>query len=109
MFQLIFSETVNTDIVSSISYIKNVLKAPMAAENHYTELKRKYEQLKENPFIRPLVHNEFLSIKGIRFIKVKNYMLIYQINEGDKTVFLYRFMYCKRDWITILTNDLKHR
>ena len=109
MFTLIFSETVNNDIVSSINYIRTVLKAPMAAENHYEELKRKYEQLKENPFIRPLVYNKFLSIQGIRFIKVKNYMLIYQINEEDKTVFLYRFMYCKRDLITILTNDLKNK
>jgi hypothetical protein len=34
-------------------------------------------------------------------------MLIYKINEEDKTVLLYRFMYCRRDWITILTNELK--
>jgi mRNA-degrading endonuclease RelE of RelBE toxin-antitoxin system len=107
MFKLIFSRTVNSDIVSSLSYIKNVLKAPMAAKDHYEELEKIYEQLKENPFSRPLVHNTFLSAKGIRFIKVKNYMLIYQINEAEQTVFLYRFMYCKRDWITILTDELK--
>jgi hypothetical protein len=55
-----------------------------------------------------LVQNKFLAIKGIRFIKVKNYMLIYKIDEKNETVFLYRFMYCKRDWITILTNELKN-
>jgi len=77
------------------------------AENHFEELKKKYEKLKENPYIRPLVKNKYLATKGIRFIKVKNYILIYKINEGNKTVLLYRFMYCRRDWINILTNEIK--
>jgi uncharacterized protein (UPF0276 family) len=42
MFELVFSETVNNDIVSTIKYIKDVLKAPMAVENHFEELKKKY-------------------------------------------------------------------
>jgi len=65
MFKLTFSETINDDIVSSINYIKNTLNAPMAAQNHVVELKKKYIKLKENPFIRPLVKNKFLASKGI--------------------------------------------
>ena len=107
MFGLKFSETVNNDIVSSLEYIKDVLEAPIAAENHYKELKETYKKLKENPYRRPLVRNKFLASKGIRIIMVKNYMLIYTIDENNKTVFLYRFMYGKRDWINILTNELK--
>ena len=105
MFELKFSETINNDIVSSLKYIKDVLEAPMAAENHYTELKETYKKLKENPYRRPLVRNKFLAAKGIRFIMVKKYMLIYIINESDNTVLLYRFMYGRRDWINILTNE----
>jgi mRNA-degrading endonuclease RelE of RelBE toxin-antitoxin system len=107
MFELIFSERINNDIISSINYIKNKLKAPMTAQNHVEELKKKYNKLKENPFIKPLVQNKYLASKGIRFIRVKNYMLIYKIDERKNTVFLYRFMYCRRDWINILTNDFK--
>ncbi|MDR0602569.1 MAG: type II toxin-antitoxin system RelE/ParE family toxin [Treponema sp.] len=107
IFELIFSEKINKDIVSALKYIKDVLRAPMAAENHFEELKKKYKKLKENPFIRPFVQNKYLAAKGIRFIMVKKYMLIYKINEEDQAVLLYRFMYCRRDWITILTNELK--
>ena len=107
MFDLKFSETVNNDIVSSLKYIKDVLEAPIAAENHSKELKDTYKKLKENPYRRPLVRNKFLASKGIRFIMVKNYMLIYIIDENNKTIFLYRFMYGKRDWINILTDELK--
>jgi plasmid stabilization system protein ParE len=106
MFILTFSSKINDDIVSSIRYIKNTLQAPMAAENHIKELKKAYEKLKENPYSRPLVYNNYLASQGIRFIKVKNYILIYYINEGNNEVFLYRFMYSRRDWINILTKEL---
>jgi plasmid stabilization system protein ParE len=105
MFKLTFSEKINDDIVSSINYIKNTLKAPRAAQNHVEELKKKYIKLKENPFARPLVHNKYLASKGIRFIMVKKYMLVYKIDEKNETVFLYRFIYCRRDWINILTSE----
>jgi hypothetical protein len=34
MFDLVFSEKVNDDIISVLDHIKNVLEAPMAAESH---------------------------------------------------------------------------
>ena len=49
MFELTFSEKINNDIVSSINYIKNKLKAPMAAHNHVEELKKKYIKLRPVP------------------------------------------------------------
>jgi plasmid stabilization system protein ParE len=106
MFTLTFSSRINDDIVSSIGYIKNTLQAPMAAENHVKELKKVYEKLKENPYSRPLVHDEYLASQGIRLIKVKNYILIYSVDDGNKEIFLYRFMHARRDWINILTKEL---
>jgi len=108
MFKLIFSEKINNDIISSINYIKNTLNAPMAARKHLEELRKKYIKLKENPFVRPLVQNKILALKGIRFIKVKKYILIYKIDEASNTVYLYRFMYSRRDWINILTNEMRY-
>jgi plasmid stabilization system protein ParE len=106
MYKLIFGKTFREDVKSSVNYIKQTLQAPMAAENHVVELKKAYEKLKKNPFIRPLVHNKYLASQGIRFMNVKNYMLIYYIEEEKQEVFIYRFMYARRDWINILTNDL---
>jgi plasmid stabilization system protein ParE len=106
MFRLAFSSKINDDIVSSIDYIKNTLHAPLAAENHVNELKKVYETLKQNPYCRPLVHDEYLASQRIRCIMVKNYMLIYQIDEENNEVFLYRFLYARRDWINILTKEL---
>jgi toxin ParE1/3/4 len=105
MFNLIFSEKINNDIVSTLKYISEVLEAPRASEDHYEELIKTYDKLQDNPFRRPLVQNKYLAAKGIRSINVKNYVLFYKINEN--TVFLYRFLYCRRDWINILSKDLE--
>jgi mRNA-degrading endonuclease RelE of RelBE toxin-antitoxin system len=107
MFNLTFSEKINHDIVSTLKYISEVLEAPRAAENHYEELIKTYDKLQDNPFRRPLVQNKYLAAKGIRSINVKNYILLYKINENENTVFLYRFLYCRRDWINILSNDFE--
>ena len=107
MFELVFSEKINSDIVSTLKYISEVLEAPKAAENHFEELLKSYNLLKENPHRRPLVQNKYLATKGIRSINVKNYMLLYKINENDNTVLLFRFLYCRRDWINILIKDLE--
>jgi mRNA-degrading endonuclease RelE of RelBE toxin-antitoxin system len=107
MFNLIFSEKINNDIVSTLKYISEALEAPRATKDHYKELIKTYDKLQDNPFRRPLVQNKYLAAKGIRSINVKNYVLFYKINENKNVVFLYRFLYCRRDWINILSNDLE--
>jgi plasmid stabilization system protein ParE len=102
MFKLKFSEQINEDIVSSITYIRETLEAPMAAQKHSNELIKKYELLKTNPFIMPLVNDYYLASIGIRCMLVKKYLLFYKINSEANEVYLYRFLHSKQDWIRIL-------
>ena len=37
MFNLVFSEKINKDIISTLKYINEVLGAPRAAEVHYID------------------------------------------------------------------------
>jgi plasmid stabilization system protein ParE len=101
MYKLLFSKTIDNDIDSSYNYIKDTLEAPIAAENLMKELYDKLNYIKEKPYSRPLVHDEFLASLGIRSIRVKNYFIFYNI-EDDKYVNVISFMYNKRDWINIL-------
>ena len=101
MYELVFSKIIDEDIDSCYNYIKDNLEAPMAAENLMKELYEKLNHIKEKPYSRPLVHDEYLSSLGIRSIKVKNYLIFYYI-EDEKYINLVTFMYNKRDWINIL-------
>ena len=107
MYNLLFSKIIDKDIDSCYVYIRDTLEAPMAAENLMKELYEKLDHIKEKPYSRPLVHDKLLASFGIRSIKVKNYLLFYNIEndtmeDGEKNINVITFMYNKRDWINIL-------
>ena len=109
--KLVFSKIIDDDIDSSYNYIKDTLEAPNVAENLMNELYDKLNYIKEKPYSRPLVQDEFLASLGIRSIRVKNYLIFYNIeeNEGDKDnkyINVISFMYNKRDWINILKEKI---
>jgi len=48
------------------------------------------------------VHDKLLASLGIRSIKIKNYLLFYNIEEENNTINVITFMYSKRDWANII-------
>jgi len=102
MYNLIFSKIADEDIDSCYNYIVDKLESPKSAENLMKELYEKLNHIKENPYFRPLVHDKLLASLGVRSIKVKNYLLFYNVEEDDKNINVITFMYSKRDWINIV-------
>ena len=100
MYKLYFTKHFKEDAIASLNYIKNTLQAPVSAENLKIEIKKTYKNIKQNPLMYPVVPNDYLASMGFRFTMVKNYMLFYIIEE--KQVNIIRFLYGRRDWITIL-------
>ena len=102
MYDLIFSKIADFDIDQNYTYIMETLEAPKSAENLFDELYKKINDILENPYKKSLVHDKYLASLGIRSIKVKNYVLFYNITEENNTVNVLRFMYKKRDWVNLL-------
>jgi plasmid stabilization system protein ParE len=102
MYKLVFSKLIYADINSSYKYIEEKLESPKAADNMIEKLIEVLNYLKETPFTRTLVQDEYLASLNIRSIKVKNYVLYYSIDEENKIVNAIRFLYNRRDWINIL-------
>ena len=100
MFKINFAKHFKEDVQSSVNYIKNTLQAPVSAENLKIEIKKTYKNIKQNPFMYPVVPNGYLASMGFRFTMVKNYMLFYTVEE--KQVNITRLLYGRRDWINIL-------
>ena len=97
-----FSKIYEQDVDSSYKYIRDKLGAPMAANSLIKELIEKLNKIKENPNIRPLVHDKYLASLGYRQISVKNFIIFYIIDNDNKYVNVIRFLYQKRNWINIL-------
>ena len=49
-----------------------------------------------------IVSDKLLSLWGIRFTIVMNYLAFYTVDDATQTVHIVRFLYGKSNWITIL-------
>ena len=93
MYNLVVSELADEDLRGIIKYIKNTLCAPAAATNFADEVQRCYARLKDNPYIYALCNDERLADIGYRKALIKNYLLIFRIDETKKIVDVNRFFY----------------
>jgi plasmid stabilization system protein ParE len=103
MYSLIITDIAEEDILNTITYIADVLKAPTAANNLLDEIEKHEEILENTPNIYPLVPDEYLAQNGLRFTIIKNYLMFYTINEDEKMITVIRFLYGRRDWKNILS------
>lgn len=102
MYKVNITNAAEEEISSTVTYIADSLKAPKAADHLLTEIEKYEELLETNPHIYPLVPDEYLAERGIRYVLVKNYIVFFVIDEKDKTVNVFRFLYGRRDWKNIL-------
>ena len=106
MYFVKITDIAEEDILSTVKYIADVLKAPIAANNLLDEIEKQEEILGHTPKIYPFAPDYYLAEKGIRFVMIKNYIMFYTINEEEKTVTIIRFLYGRRDWKNILQNNI---
>ncbi|GHV77728.1 hypothetical protein AGMMS49942_25490 [Spirochaetia bacterium] len=108
MYFLNPSKIIEADLDSSHTYIKERLEAPRAADNLIEDVMKIMDYICKTPYTRSLVQDTYLASLGIRSIKVKNYILFYNVEEDKNRVNAIRFLYNKRNWKNILReNNLK--
>ena len=105
MYSLNITDIAEEDILSSVRYIANVLKAPAAANSLLDEVEKHEEILVTTPNRYPFVSDEYLAEKGIKFVMIKKYVMIYTVNEDEKSVTVIRFLHSRRDWKNILRDE----
>jgi len=98
MYKLIVSELAHQDLDSIISYIAVQLANPVAASNFLDEVVRCYGYLNSNPMMYSKCNDSRLEKEGYRKAVIKNYILVYKVDEIAKTVSILRFFYGARDY-----------
>lgn len=93
MYRRSVSELAHEDLRNIIAYIKDTLCAPAAAADFANEVQECYARLSDNPLIYALCNNEQLASKGYRKAPIKNYLLVFKVDEVNKIVNIYRFFY----------------
>lgn len=101
-YNIHITKTAERDLNNAMDYIEFVLKNPEAADQLLDTAEKKIFDLSDFPESRPLVDDPVLNEWGIRFVNVNNYIAFY-IFDGEN-IYIIRFLYEKREWMTILKN-----
>ncbi|NLV16663.1 MAG: type II toxin-antitoxin system RelE/ParE family toxin [Syntrophomonadaceae bacterium] len=102
MYRLVVSELAHMDLDTIVSYIAVQLANPMAASDFLDDVEKCYSYLKNNPLIYERCHDMRLEKEGYRRATIKNYVLVYKVDEAAKLVIIHRFFYGAQDYVKLI-------
>ena len=105
MYSIHITSRAQRDIDEAADYIEFSLRNPQASDALLDAVKQEISSLSNMPERYPVVTDDFLGALGIRFVQVKNYLAFYRIDEKQSKVYVVRFLYGRRDWVSILHHD----
>ena len=108
MYRINITEAAHADLQNAALYIAVTLNNKTAANRLLDLTNEKISVLSHAPYINALVKDTFLASSGIRMQIVNNYLAFYVIREEIQSVSVIRFLYSRRDWISILKNDFQN-
>lgn len=106
MQQINISETAENDLYNAALYISENLKNNAAAILFLDVAAEKISSLTDFPERNALVRDSFLAANGIRMQLINKYLAFYVIREETKSVTILRILHSRRNWISILTNEM---
>ncbi|MBR1560953.1 MAG: type II toxin-antitoxin system RelE/ParE family toxin [Clostridia bacterium] len=101
-YALYIAASAEDDLNEAADYIEYELKNPQAAVDLMEAVYEAVSTLTENPARNPLVGDAVLKAWGMRFIRVKNYLVFYTVDADALRVDVIRVLYAKRNWMSIL-------
>ncbi len=103
-YELHMTRAAENDLNEAADYIEFVLMNPQAADHLLDAVEETLPALSEYAERHALVDDPVLKAWGIRFVQIKNHLAFYTIAEDEGKVYIVRFLYGKRNWISILKN-----
>ena len=97
-YKIFETELALQDLDSILSYIALTLNNPSAASSFADEVQKCYSSLEEMPLMFELCHDPRLHALGYHKAVIKNYVMVYKIEEVEMTVTVLRFFYGRQDY-----------
>ena len=98
----VITEKALCDIEETIRYLSEALSNPQAAKAFFSEIEESIKQIVSFPQSGSPVINPYLKRNDIRNVKVKNYLLYYRPDFEQRTVYILRVVYSRRNMTGIL-------
>ena len=95
--KIVYTNTAQRDLREIYEYIAYTLLVPNTAKAISEKIMREVRSLESLPERNPLYRDEPWHSQGVRFLRVKNYLVFYTVNPDADTVSIARIMYGGRD------------
>lgn len=102
VYKLIVSKEAHHDIDEIVGYMISELMNAQAAKSFIDDLEKSYHSVVGNPLMYSLCSDKRLQKEGYRKIVIKNYLVLYRIDEARKCVFIVRVIYGARDYSQLI-------
>ena len=96
-YKINITDNAAADLYQIYDYIEKVLLAPKAAENLYNDIMDMIKSLGEMPERYREYDAERFAGKNLRFVNVKNYDILYTVNNQAKQVDVVMIAYAPSD------------
>ncbi len=101
-YKLVVSKEAHKDIDDIVHYIAVELVNPTAAASFLDDVEKSYFEVINNPHMYSLCQDARLSREGYRKIVLKNYLILYRIDDEEKVVFIVRIIYGGRNYVEFI-------
>ncbi len=91
-----FTDFALADLENALSYVSNTLMNKKAARDLLVLLDNTIENICDFPYSYPDCSYYFIEDSAIRHTMIKNYVLVYRVNEETSTIEILRFKYSKQ-------------
>ena len=102
VYKLLITPSALDELSEIVDYISNNLDNPFFSSFFLDKVGECYDRLKDNPKIYQLCDYQNFKEKGYRKAVIKNYVLIYRIDEETNTVYILHFVYGRQDYYSII-------
>ncbi|MCD8088928.1 MAG: type II toxin-antitoxin system RelE/ParE family toxin [Oscillospiraceae bacterium] len=86
------------DLEEIVSYIEGTLANAAAAAAFLDAVEECYDELEAMPFLFEECRDPQLKALGYRRAVIKHYVMVYRVDEAEKTVYILRFFYGAREY-----------
>lgn len=101
IYSIKFTVHARKDLDRIFSYIASELYAPQAANRIMKMIDQSISNLSTQPFIAPLINDEFLSKKGLRKLVAEDYIILYKVQTTVNNVLIYRIVNGRTNYISL--------
>jgi len=101
-YELNITPLAHQDLDEILTYISTELLSPGAAADFADQVEACHEHLKAHPFMFAQCNDPGLAFRGYRRALVKNYLIVYKVDEEKRLVHIHRVFHGTRNYVELI-------